>query len=238
MRLNKYLAHSGVASRRKCDQLIESGKVIINGVLMKNYSYNVSSNDIVVCDGAIIDTIPNRKVFIVNKLKGYISTSSDTHGRKKVIDLINSTDRLFTVGRLDRDTTGAILVTNDGELANILMHPRNQIKRVYSVATKIDVPKSKYKSLQEGVHLDARTIAYGKIQRLGAQDRLFHWRVILCEGKKHEVKRIFKVLGSAVTHLHRESFAGINVDHLSPGEYRALNKNEINQLSALNKLDI
>ena len=238
MRLNKYLAHSGVASRRKCDQLIESRKVVINGAIVENYSYNVTSNDIVICDGLIVDTIPNRKVFIVNKLKGYISTSSDTHGRKKVIDLINSTDRLFTVGRLDRDTTGAILVTNDGELANILMHPRNQIERVYSVATKIDVPKSKYKSLQEGIHLDTRTIAYGKIQRLGPQNRLFHWRVVLCEGKKHEVKRIFKALGSAVTHLHRESFAGIAIEDLLPGGYRALKKNEINRLSALNRSDI
>ena len=130
MRLNKFLARAGHASRRKCDQLIESGKVIINGQITKNFSYKVNPEDIVVCDGISIDAIPNSRVYLVNKLKGYISTSSDPHGRKKVIDLIKSSDRLFTVGRLDRDTTGAILVTNDGQLANNLMHPRNQIEKV------------------------------------------------------------------------------------------------------------
>ena len=127
MRLNKFLARSGVASRRKCDSLIESGKVKVNGHVKTNFGYRVGSDDIVFCDGFLIDALPKRKVYLVNKLKGYISTSSDPQNRKCVIDLVPSNDRLFTIGRLDRDTTGAILVTNDGELANQLMHPRNQV---------------------------------------------------------------------------------------------------------------
>ena len=131
MRLNKFLARAGVASRRKCDSFIELGKVVVNGHVKRNFGYQVGADDIVVCNGMPINSLPKTKVYLVNKLKGYISTSSDPQGRKCVIDLVPSTDRLFTVGRLDRDTTGAILVTNDGEMANKLMHPKNQIERVY-----------------------------------------------------------------------------------------------------------
>ena len=237
MRLNKFLARAGCASRRQCDQLIETGKVIINSQIMKNYSYNVEPDDVVICNGALIDTIPKVKVFLVNKLKGYISTSSDPHGRKKVIDLVKSQDRLFTVGRLDRDTTGAILVTNDGELSNLLMHPRSHVEKVYIVTTKMDIPRSEFSKLPKGIKLDSHTIAYGKIQRLGKKGGLVHWRVALCEGKHHEVKRIFKILGSNVRQLHRESFAGITLDKLNPGKYRELKKNEIDQLLLFNELN-
>jgi len=236
MRLNKFLARSGQASRRKCDQLIESGKVVINGQVIKNFTYKVDPEDVVICDGVPIDSIPKSRVYLMNKPKGYISTSSDPYRRKKVIDLIKSSDRLFTVGRLDRDTTGAILVTNDGQLANNLMHPRNQIEKVYIVTTKIDIPRLKFNALSKGIKLDNGTNAYGKIQRLGKKGGLIYWKVILCEGKKHEVKRIFKTLGSIVIHLHRESFAGITADNINPGKYRELKKNEINQLLRANEL--
>ena len=140
------------------------------------------------------------------------------------------------MGRLDRDTTGAILVTNDGELANQLMHPRYQIEKVYIVATKKDIPRSKFSVLSKGLKLDNRTTAYGKIHRLGKKGGLIHWEVILCEGKNHEVKRIFKALGAIVIHLHRQSFAGITADYICPGKYRELNKNEINELYQSTKI--
>ena len=231
MRLNKYLARSGVASRRKCDNLIESRKVKVNGNVKTNFGYQVSAKDIVVCDGVSIDSIPKTKVYLVNKLKGYISTSSDPEGRKCVIDLVSSPNRLFTVGRLDRDTTGAILVTNDGELANQLMHPRNQIERVYIVASKLDIPRDKQKQLTTGIGLDNRTRVHGKLIRLERKGGLIYWKVILREGKNHEVKRIFKALGSAVVHLHRQSFAGLEIDEVYPGKYRELNKKEIDNLN-------
>jgi len=237
MRLNKYLSRTGFASRRKCDKLIESGKVIINGNIMYNYSYQVQPDDVVICDGFQINEIPKSIVYLVNKLKGYISTSSDPKGRKKVIDLVKSNIRLFTVGRLDRDTTGAILITNDGHLANNLMHPKNQVEKVYIVATKIDILTSKYTKLSKGLKLNSKTIAYGKIQRLGKKGGLIHWKIILCEGKNHEVKRIFKIFGANVIHLHRESFAGFTVDNILPGKYRQLNKNEINSLYQLYDLN-
>ena len=231
MRLNKYLARAGVASRRNCDSLIEAGKVKVNGHVKTNFGYQVGVDDIVVCDGASIGSIPKTKVYLVNKLKGYISTSLDPEGRKCVIDLVPSTHRLFTVGRLDRDTTGAILVTNDGELANQLMHPKNQIERIYIVASKLNILQEKRSFLSKGLDLGDGSKAFGKLQRLEKKGGLVYWKVTLREGKNHEVKRIFKVLGSAVVHLHRQSFAGLEIDMVYPGKYRELNKIEIDSLN-------
>ncbi len=231
MRLNKFLARAGVASRRKCDTLIESGKVKVNGHIKTNFGYRVGPEDIVVCDGYSIDSLPKRKVYLVNKLKGYISTSSDPEDRKCVIDLVPSSRRLFTVGRLDRDTTGAILVTNDGELANQLMHPQNHIERVYIVASKIDISSNKQALLSKGLDMEDGSRANGTLQRLEKKGGLIYWKVVLREGKNHEVKRIFKALGSSVVHLHRQSFAGIDIDTVPPGKYRKLKQGEIDSLN-------
>ena len=238
MRLNKFLARAGVASRRKCDSLIESGKVVVNGHVKTNFGYQVGADDIVICNGMPINSLPKTKVFLVNKLKGYISTSSDPQGRKCVIDLVPSQDRLFTIGRLDRDTTGAILVTNDGELANNLMHPKNQIERVYIVASKLNIYREKRGLLSKGLDLGDGTKARGELQRLERKGGLIYWKVVLKEGKNHEVKRIFKALGSAVVHLHRQSFAGLEIDGISPGKSRVLKKNEIDNISLKDKKDI
>ena len=230
MRLNKFLARAGVASRRKCDSLIESGKVVINGHVKRNFGYQVGTDDIVVCNGMPINSLPKTKVYLVNKLKGYISTSSDPQGRKCVIDLVPSDDRLFTVGRLDRDTTGAILVTNDGEMANKLMHPKNQIERVYIVASKLNISRDNREHLSKGLDLGDGTKAKGELQRLDRKGGLIYWKVVLKEGKNHEVKRIFKALGSTVVHLHRKSFAGLEIDKISPGKFQSLKENDVKKL--------
>ena len=209
---------------------LELGKVVINGHVKTNFGYQVVTEDIVVCNGMPINSLPKTKVFLVNKLKGYISTSSDPQGRKCVIDLVPSTDRLFTVGRLDRDTTGAILVTNDGELANNLMHPKNQIERVYIVASKLNISRDKRGNLYKGLDLGDSTIARGELHRLDRKGGLIYWKVVLREGKNHEVKRIFKALGSAVVHLHRQSFAGLEIDKISPGKFQVLKENDVKNL--------
>ena len=237
MRLNKFLARAGVASRRKCDSLIESGKVVVNGHVKTNFGYQVGADDIVICNGMPINSLPKTKVFLVNKLKGYISTSSDPQGRKCVIDLVPSQDRIFTIGRLDRDTTGAILVTNDGELANNLMHPKNQIERVYIVASKLNISREKRGLLSKGLDLGDGNKARGEIQRLDRKGGLIYWKVVLKEGKNHEVKRIFNALGSAVVHLHRQSFAGLEIDGILPGKSRVLKKIEIDNISLKDKKD-
>ena len=230
MRLNKFLARAGVASRRKCDSFIESGKVVVNGHVKRNFGYQVGVDDIVVCNGMPINSLPKTKVYLVNKLKGYISTSSDPQGRKCVIDLVPSTDRLFTVGRLDRDTTGAILVTNDGEMANKLMHPKNQIERVYIVASKLNISRDKRGNLSKGLALGNGSKAKGELYRLDRKGGLIYWKVVLREGKYHEVKRIFKALGSVVVHLHRQSFAGLEIDKISPGKFQVLKENDVKRI--------
>jgi len=230
MRLNKYLSRCGVDSRRKCDELITLGKVVINGNICKDFSYQVSDEDVIICNGTLVVSIPPQEVYILNKLKGYISTSSDPMGRRKVIDLIETTLRLFTIGRLDRDTTGAILLTNDGDLANKLMHPKNEIEKVYIATSHIDIETKSLKSLVRGIKLEDNTTAKGRIKRLGRKGGRIYWKIILKEGKYHEVKRIFKSFGSKVITLHRDSFAGIHVKHLQPGKFRKLSNKEVEEL--------
>ena len=222
MRLNKFLARAGVASRRKCDSFIESGKVVVNGHVKTNFGYQVVTEDIVVCNGMPINSLPKTKVFLVNKLKGYISTSSDPQGRKCVIDLVPSTDRLFTVGRLDRDTTGAILVTNDGDLANKLSHPRYNKEKKYIVKTEIDIPRERYSKLKSGLNIGRNQKAKGIIKRIKKENKYIYWDIQLTEGKNREIRRIFEKLDSKVIELHRYEFAGLNVSNIKVGSYKKI----------------
>ena len=230
MRLNKFLSHAGLASRRKCDEYIESGKVQINGKKVTNFSSQVRPDDIVICDGKLIENTNERVVYLLNKPKGYICTNSDTHGRKKVVDLFPSNQRLFTIGRLDRDTTGAILVTNDGDLANQLMHPRFKKEKIYLAETKEDIDDKELPALTKGMQLDRGEYAKGSIKRLDRYKGRILWEVILTEGKNREVKRIFETFGTHVTSLHRYSFADLNVNNLKVGKYRQLNSKIIQSL--------
>ena len=230
MRLNKFLSHAGVASRRKCDEYIESGKVQVNGKRVTDFSYQVQPDDIVLCDRKLIENTKERVVYLLNKPKGYICTNSDTHDRKKVIDLLPPGQRLFTIGRLDRDTTGAILVTNDGDLANQLMHPRFKKEKIYLAETKEDIDDKELPALTKGMQLDRGEYAKGGIKRLDRYKGRILWEVILTEGKNREVKRIFEVFGTHVISLHRHSFAGLNVNNLKVGKYRQLNSKIIKSI--------
>ena len=230
MRLNKFLSHAGVASRRKCDEYIESGKVQVNGKRVTDFSYQVQQDDIVLCDRKLIENTKERVVYLLNKPKGYICTNSDTHDRKKVVDLLPPGQRLFTIGRLDRDTTGAILVTNDGDLANQLMHPRFKKEKIYLAETKEDIDDKELPALTKGMQLDRGEYAKGGIKRLDRYKGRILWEVILTEGKNREVKRIFEVFGTHVISLHRHSFAGLNVNNLKVGKYRQLNSKIIKSI--------
>ena len=230
MRLNKFLSHAGVASRRKCDEYIESGKVQVNGKRVTDFSYQVQPDDIVLCDRKLIENTKERVVYLLNKPKGYICTNADMHDRKKVVDLLPPGQRLFTIGRLDRDTTGAILVTNDGDLANQLMHPRFKKEKIYLAETKEDIDDKELPALTKGMQLDRGEYAKGGIKRLDRYKGRILWEVILTEGKNREVKRIFEVFGTHVISLHRHSFAGLNVNNLKVGKYRQLNSKIIQSL--------
>ena len=230
MRLNKFLSHAGVASRRKCDEYIESGKVQVNGKKVTDFSYQVKADDMVLCDRQLIENTNERVVYLLNKPKGYICTNSDTHERKKVVDLLPSSQRLFTIGRLDRDTTGAILLTNDGNLANQLMHPRFKKEKIYLAETKDDINDKALPALTKGMQLNGGEYAKGSIKRLDRYKGRILWEVILTEGKNREVKRIFEIFGTHVVSLHRYSFADLNVNNLKVGKYRQLNSKIIQSL--------
>ncbi len=233
MRLNKYLAHAGVGSRRLCDSLIEEGKVAVNGSVVTDFSLQVTDDDIIEVNGQFLQPDTSTEVFIVHKPKGYVCTSEDPQGRPKVVDLVKSSQRLFTVGRLDRDTTGVILVTNDGDLAYRLTHPKFRVEKKYYVVTSIDIPTAKLKEASGGIILENGERARCRIRRLDKQGKKILWKVTLSEGKNREIKRIFIALGSKVENLHRFEFAGLTVDNLKPGKFRRLKKNEVKALREL-----
>ena len=230
MRLNKFLARSGLDSRRKCDELIKSGKVLINGKIVTNFGYKVLNDDVVMCNNKYVSIEDDKVVYLLNKPRGYICTSKDTHNRNKVIDLIDTNLRLFTIGRLDRDTTGIILLTNDGDIANSLAHPKYQKEKKYYVKTKGKIEISDIKKIKNGFRLDDGTKVKAKIFQSSQLGNNYEWDIILTEGKNREIKKIFSNFGAKVTLLHRYYFAGFQLNNLNPGKYRKLSKIELNKI--------
>ena len=230
MRLNKFLARCGVDSRRKCDELIRNNKVSVNGNIVTNFGYQVLGDDIVMCEGKYVNIEYDKIVYLLNKPKGYICTSKDTHNRNKVIDLIDTKLRLFTIGRLDRDTTGIILLTNDGDLANQLSHPKYEKEKKYFVKTKGKIESADIKKVKNGCRLEDGTKVRAKIYQSSQLGNNYEWDVVLTEGKNREIKKIFSNFGAKVTLLHRYFFAGFQLNNINPGKYRKLSKNELNQI--------
>ena len=229
MRLNKYLALCGLGSRRKCDSLISGKKIFINGILIDDFSYQVVKGDIVQYKNSIITPNDDFKFYLLNKPSGYVCSSSTKDGRR-VIDLIPTDRRLFTIGRLDRDTTGAIIVTDNGDFANRIMHPKYEIEKIYIIESKIDISRKGYSNFKNGVDIGKGEVAKGKIKRLQKQNGIIYWEIKIKEGKNREIKRLFKALGSEVVRLHRYSIAGFNVKNIKVGDFIMLNKKQINGL--------
>ena len=235
MRLNKFLAHAGIASRRKCDDIISSGKVKVNDVICMDFSKQITDDDCVRVGGEIVNLNKEKLVYILNKPKGVISSVTDDRNRTTVMDFLPYEEKLFPIGRLDRDTTGVLLITNDGELANRLTHPRYGVEKKYIAVTYKDIPKENYSKLKNGIRLEDGAIAKGKIEIINRTSKKCVWLVTLKEGKKREVKRIFTALESRVMELHRESFGNLNTGKLKPGKFRKLKKVEIENLYNLSK---
>jgi len=230
MRLNKFLARCGVDSRRKCDIYIKDKKVSINGKIMTDFSYKVKNDDIVLLNGKYLEIEDETVVYLLNKPKGYICTSNDTHSRLKVVDLIETESRLFTVGRLDRDTTGIILLTNNGDISNYLTHPKFMKEKKYFVKTKGKIDNLNIKKLKEGFILGDGTKVTANIKMLNQLGNNFEWDIILKEGKNREIKKIFTNFDAKVTLLHRYYFSGFQLNKLNPGQYRKLSKVELKKI--------
>ncbi len=230
MRLNKYLAQAGIASRRQADQLIAAGRIRVNGQLVTALGSVVGPDDAVEVAGEAVAAPEPATVYLLHKPKGVISAASDNRGRKTVVDLVRDKRRLYPVGRLDRDTTGALLITNRGDLTYRLTHPRFGIARHYLAEVRGQLPSEARQALQAGLRLKDGVRVQAKIRKLARQGKRTLYEVVLTEGKNREIKRIFRHYELPLLRLHRASFAGLEVDHLAPGKYRRLRPAEVQAL--------
>jgi 23S rRNA pseudouridine2605 synthase len=224
MRLNAFLAKAGVASRRGADKLIKAGRVKVNGEAGQLNS-EVTEKDIVKVDGREVLLQQNRYI-LLNKPAKYLTSLKDPHGRRTVIDLIDIPARVVPVGRLDWDTTGALLLTNDGELANQLMHPRYEIDKAYQAQVFGEVTEKTLEMLNIGIELDDGKTAPAKARKL-ADNKI---EIIIHEGRNRQVKRMLAAVGLPVKKLHRSKYGPLALDGLKPGEWRDLSHDEIKNL--------
>ncbi len=226
MRLNAYLARAGVASRRGADELIKAGRVRVNGAPGELNTF-VGARDRVEVDGRPV--APQRLAYVLlHKPAGVVTTARDPRGRKTVVDLVRHEARVVPVGRLDADTTGALLLTNDGPLAHRLAHPRYEVEKVYEAEVEGDPEPEALRRLAEGVELDDGRTAPARVRRLGP-GRL---ELAIHEGRKHQVKRMCAAVGHPVRRLHRSRYAGLTLEGLAPGSWRALEPHEVETLRA------
>jgi len=230
-RLQKVIANSGYVSRRKAEELIIAGKVKVNGETVFELGTKVSSKDMIEVDGYIIKN-EEKVYFLLNKPRGIITSTNDEKGRKTVTDLINTTKRIYPVGRLDYDTTGVLLLTNDGELTNLLTHPKNKIDKLYIAKVKGLVGKKQINTLERGVIIDGvkTSRARARIKKYDKKTDTSIVELIIHEGKNHQVKKMFEALGYQVIKLRRDSFSFLTTIGLKSGEYRKLSPKEVKKL--------
>lgn len=230
-RLQKIIANSGYASRRKAEELILAGKVKVNGQTVREMGIKVSLKDIIDIDGYIIKN-EEKEYYLLNKPRGIITSTQDELGRKTVTDLIATTKRIYPVGRLDYDTTGVLLLTNDGELTNLLTHPKNEIEKTYIAKVKGLVGKKQVCLLEKGIVIDGVKTSKSKV-RVKKYDKKTDTSLVelmIHEGKNHQVKKMFEAIGYTVLKLRRDQFCFLRVDDLKSGDYRKLSPKEIKKL--------
>jgi 23S rRNA pseudouridine2605 synthase len=226
LRLARYLAHSGAASRRAAEKLIAAGRVTVGGEVVTDPARDVDESSGVALDGEALAPEP-REVFALHKPAGVVSTAKDTHGRRTVTEFVPSERRLYPVGRLDADTTGLILLTNDGDLANMLTHPSFEVDKTYRVTVDpAPVSEAALRELREGVELDDGRTAPASIRQLepGVLE------IVIREGRKRQVRRMCEAVGHRVTALERIAFGPLRLERLLEGDYRRLTPAEIERL--------
>ena len=227
MRLNAYLARAGVASRRGADELIKAGRVTVNGEPGELKTF-VGANDVVSLDGERLQ--PQELAYVLlHKPAGVVTTARDPQGRRTVVDLVDHPVRVVPVGRLDADTTGALLLTNDGDLAHRLAHPRYEVDKVYEVEVEGELDDAALARLRDGIDLDDGRTAPAQARHLGPTTL----ELAVHEGRKHQVKRMLAAVGHPVTRLHRSRYAGLDLEGLEPGAWRELESSEVELLRDL-----
>jgi 23S rRNA pseudouridine2605 synthase len=233
VRLQKFMAQCGLASRRASERLIQEGKVLVNGTVAITGQVIDPNRDVVTCEGIRVETSKMRYV-ILNKPPGVVTTSKDTHNRKTVLNCVEGIhERLFPVGRLDMDVEGALLLTNDGELAFRLTHPKYEVPKVYLVWVEGVMTPEDAIRLEQGVPLDDGITAPAEVVILNAGERVTQIRLTIHEGRKREIKRMCAHVGHPVRELRRISMGNVKVGGLQPGQWRELTDQEIHGLRKL-----
>lgn len=227
-RLQKYIANSGYCSRRKAEILIKSGKVLVDGNIVKEMGIKVSGKEEIIVEGNILKR-EEKEYYLLNKPRGIITSVSDDKGRKTVVDLINSKARIYPIGRLDYDTTGVLLLTNDGEFANILMHPSEKIEKVYTAKLRGIIKGEQINKLKNGVEVDGKKTEKTKVKlrRVDVKNNTSYVSLIIHEGRNHQVKKMFKAIGFEVLKLKRERVFIFTLDGLNSKEFRRLTPKEV-----------
>jgi 23S rRNA pseudouridine2605 synthase len=229
LRLAKYLATAGVASRRVSEEIVRAGRVKVDGVRVTDPARDVGSADAVTVDDRPLEQPPERVVYALNKPAGVVSTARDTHGRPTVVSLLASATRLYPVGRLDADSTGLILLTNDGELAHRLTHPRFEVDKTYRVQiANPPIRERALRALRAGVELEDGMTAPARARRIGPATL----ELTIHEGRKRQVKRMCEAVGHPVKRLERVRFGALSLGDLKLGRYRRLTPAELRRLSA------
>lgn len=236
-RLQKVIASYGYASRRKAEDLIRHGKVLVNGKVITELGTKVETNDIISIDGVIINKDVKHEYYLLNKPRQVISSVTDKEGRITVTDLINTDARIYPVGRLDYDTTGLIILTNDGDFANMLMHPSYEVEKTYVAKLNKILDQDDINKLKKGIVIDNRKVEIKrfKVRKKDNEKNTSIIELTIVEGRNHIVKRIFESMHIDVMKLSRVGYAFLTLDGLKSGEYRQLSIKEIKKLYALKK---
>ena len=236
-RLQKVIANSGYCSRRKAEELITNGQVYVDGNLVTELGTKVSGNETIVVEGVTLNKQTRKEYYLLNKPRGYICSLKDDKGRKVVTELINTKERIYPVGRLDYDTTGVLLLTNDGDFANILMHPSNEIEKTYLAIIEGIMTTEEIYKLKDGVVIDGiKAIPKRvKVKKKDEEKNKSKVEITIVEGRNHIVKKMFEAVGHPVNKLTRERLAFLDVKGLQSGEYRYLTNDEVKQLMKLKR---
>lgn len=236
MRINKYIAQCGIASRRKAEDIIKLGKIKVNGKVTTDLSTDIRDTDIVSIDNKTIKVVSNYVYYKLNKPKGYITSTSDDKDRKTVINLMRGVHyRVFPIGRLDYDTEGLLLLTNDGDIANILTKPNSEVKKTYVVHIEGFINKDDIKKLSSGVDIGDYITRPCSVELIETNETQSKLRVTITEGKNRQIRKMFSSIGKEVTFLRRIQIGDIKLGGLSRGEYAPLNQKEIRYLKSLKK---
>ena len=232
MRLNKYIAQAGIASRRKADELIANGNVKVNGLSMKEMGYDVVAGDVVEVNGRVIDSFEKKHYILLNKPAGYVTTVSDELGRKTVLDLVQDVDaRVFPVGRLDYNTSGMLILTNDGDLAYRISHPKHELTKTYRALVAGVLSREKLSKLRKGVDIGGYITRPAKVNVIKQNERSALVEIEIHEGKNRQVRKMFAAVGNNVQELQRVKIGDIYLGRLKEGHFRKLTKEEIEYLA-------